>query len=70
MQELLLRLPLVGPCLRALALGRFALALSLTMEAGLSLGKALRQSLAATGNAARVARDAGTGGFPSGPGPA
>src|SRR5439155_410821 len=44
------------PGLRALALGRFALALSLTIEAGLSIGKALRQSLAATGNAAFAAR--------------
>ena len=56
LQQLVLRLPVVGPCVRALALGRFALALALTMEAGLSIGKALRQSLAATGNAAFTAR--------------
>src|SRR5947209_8614946 len=36
-QRLLLRLPGVGPCLRALALGRFALALSLTTGAGLAV---------------------------------
>lgn len=56
LQRGLLRLPAVGPCVRAMALGRFALALSLTMEAGLALAKALRQSLAATGNAAFTAR--------------
>ncbi len=56
LQRLLLRLPAVGPCVRALALGRFALALSLTLGAGLAVGKALRQSLAATGNAAFASR--------------
>lgn len=53
---LALRLPAVGPCLEALALARFALALHLTMETGMSLPKAVRLSLAATGNASFEAR--------------
>jgi type IV pilus assembly protein PilC len=53
---LLLRLPLLGPYLEALAVGRFALALRLTLETGMSVTKALRLSFQATGNAAFVAR--------------
>ncbi|MCI0464273.1 MAG: type II secretion system F family protein [Gemmataceae bacterium] len=53
---LLLRLPGLGPCLEALALGRFALALRLTLDSALPVGKALRLSLQATGNAAFIAR--------------
>jgi type IV pilus assembly protein PilC len=53
---LLLSLPVVGPCLRALALSRFCLALRLTLETGMSTPKALRLSLRATGNAAFVGR--------------
>jgi type II secretory pathway component PulF len=49
---LLLRLWVIGPCLRALALMRFCLALRLTMETGMSIKRALRLSLNATGNAA------------------
>jgi type II secretory pathway component PulF len=48
----LLRWPVLGPCLRALALTRFCLALRLTHETGMSVTKALRLSLRATGNAA------------------
>jgi type IV pilus assembly protein PilC len=48
----LLRLPVIGPCLRALALTRFCLALRLTLETGMSITKALRLSLRAAGNAA------------------
>jgi type II secretory pathway component PulF len=54
--EFLLRLPAVGPCLHALALGRFTLALRLTLETGMSVGEALRLSLRATSNAAYVKR--------------
>jgi type IV pilus assembly protein PilC len=50
----LLRVPLLGPCSRALALGRFCLALRLTTEAGMPIREALRLSLAATGNAAFI----------------
>jgi type IV pilus assembly protein PilC len=48
----LLALPVIGPCLRALALARFCLALRLTLETGMSITRALRLSLRAAGNAA------------------
>jgi type II secretory pathway component PulF len=48
----LLRVPVVGPCLEALALGRFAMALQLTLDSSLPVRKALRLSLRATGNEA------------------
>lgn len=47
---LLLRIPVLGPCLEAIALARFCLCLHLTMETSLSLPKALRLCLRATGN--------------------
>jgi type IV pilus assembly protein PilC len=52
----LLRVPRIGPCLEALALGRFAVALQLTLDSELRIAQALRLSLAATGNAAYEAR--------------
>jgi type II secretory pathway component PulF len=51
----LLGVPALGPCLEALALARFCLALRLTTESGMSIVKALRLSLRATGNSAFVA---------------
>jgi type IV pilus assembly protein PilC len=51
----LLRMPVVGPCLRALALTRFCLSLWLTHETGMSVVNAVRLSLRATSNAAFVA---------------
>jgi type IV pilus assembly protein PilC len=48
----LLRVPVIGPCLEALALARFCLAARLTFGAGLAVKPALRRSLEATGNAA------------------
>jgi type II secretory pathway component PulF len=48
---LLLRLPVLGPCLEAVALARFCLCVHLTMETSLALPKALRLCLRATGNA-------------------
>jgi len=54
--EFLLRTPVVGRCLRALALTRFCLALRLTLETGMPIAKALRLSFRATGNAAFTAR--------------
>ncbi len=51
----LLRVPAVGPCLRALALSRFCLALGLTTETGMAINRALRLSLRATGNQAFAA---------------
>jgi type II secretory pathway component PulF len=46
-----LRVPALGPCLRAIIMSRFTLALHLTLDTGLAITKALRLSLAATGNA-------------------
>jgi type IV pilus assembly protein PilC len=47
-----LHLPAIGPCLRALALSRFCLALRLTTETAMPIGRAIRLSMRATGNAA------------------
>jgi type IV pilus assembly protein PilC len=52
----LLRTPIVGKCLRALALGRFCLALRLTLETGMPIARALRLSFHAADNAAFTAR--------------
>jgi type IV pilus assembly protein PilC len=46
----LLGLPAVGPCLRALALARFCVALRLTFETAMPTTRALRLALRATGN--------------------
>jgi type II secretory pathway component PulF len=54
--DVLLRLPVIGPCLRAIALSRFCLALRLTMNTGMSVTKALGLSLRATGNEAFAVR--------------
>jgi type IV pilus assembly protein PilC len=51
----LLRLPVVGPCLEALALTRFCLALRLTLESAMPIARALRLSFRATGNGAFAA---------------
>jgi type IV pilus assembly protein PilC len=56
LDEFLLRLPAIGPCMRALALTRFCMALRLTTETGMSILKAMRLSLQATGNQAFVAQ--------------
>ena len=52
----LLRVPVIGPCLEALALARFCLGLRLSLGAGLPVKAAVRRSLDATGNAAYPAR--------------
>jgi type IV pilus assembly protein PilC len=54
--ELLLRLPVIGPCLSAVALSRFCLALRLTMNTTMPITKALGLSLRATGNDAFAVR--------------
>jgi type IV pilus assembly protein PilC len=54
--EFLLRLWVIGPCLRALALARFCLSLRLTLETGMPITKAVDLSLRATDNDAFVAR--------------
>ncbi|HZZ81751.1 MAG TPA: type II secretion system F family protein [Gemmataceae bacterium] len=51
MDRVLLGTPALGGCLYALAMSRFTLALQLTLDSGLSITKALRLSLEATGNA-------------------
>jgi type II secretory pathway component PulF len=56
---LLLRIPVLGPCAEALVLGRFAVALQLTLETGMPIQRAMRLSLEATGNTAFAAH-AGT----------
>jgi type IV pilus assembly protein PilC len=55
-EEILLRLPVIGPTLTAMALMRFCTALRLTMETGMPIARALRLSLQATGNAAFAAQ--------------
>ncbi|MHB1422757.1 MAG: type II secretion system F family protein [Gemmataceae bacterium] len=55
-EKFLLGVPAIGPCLRALALARFCMALRLTTETGMSIVKAMRLSLSATGNSAFMAR--------------
>jgi type IV pilus assembly protein PilC len=54
--EFILRLPVVGPCLSAIVLWRFCLALRLTMNTGMSILTAARLSFRATGNAAFSSR--------------
>lgn len=51
-EAMLLRWPVLGPCLRAAAMSRFCLALRLTLDSSMPAGKAIRRSLRATGNAA------------------
>jgi type II secretory pathway component PulF len=55
----LLGLPAVGPCLRALALARFCVALRLTFETAMPTARALRLALRATGNHAFMERGEG-----------
>ena len=50
-QAVLLQLPGLGPALYALVMGRFTMALKLTLDSGLSIVKGLKLSLQATGNA-------------------
>jgi type IV pilus assembly protein PilC len=51
----LLRVPVIGPCLLSLALGRFCMALQLTTETGMPVADALRLSLRAMDNDAFIA---------------
>ncbi len=51
---LLLKVPILGRCLRALALARFCLALRLTLETAMPTREAVALSLRATGNEAFV----------------
>ena len=49
-------MPVVGPFVHAAALSRFCLALRLTLDSSMSIAKAIRLSLKATGNAAFMAQ--------------
>jgi len=51
-EELLLRIPVIGPCLQSIALMRFCTALRLTMESGMPIIPAVKMSMRATSNAA------------------
>jgi type IV pilus assembly protein PilC len=52
----LLRLPVIGPCIRAFALTRFCIGLRLTMETGMPITRAVDLSLRATDNDAFLSK--------------
>jgi type IV pilus assembly protein PilC len=54
-EQVLLHVPIFGPCLRAIALTRFCVALHLMLETSLSVRKTLRLALVATDNLAFTA---------------
>ncbi len=51
LQKALLRAPMVGPCLRTLALARLSWSLHLTLDTSMELSRALPLALRSTGNA-------------------
>ena len=53
--QILLRIPVVGGCLRSFALARFSWAFALTQQAGMSINPSLESSFKATGNGAFAA---------------
>lgn len=53
--SLLLKVPVVGGCLRSFAMARFSWAFALTQQAGMPIRPSLESSLKATGNGAYVA---------------
>jgi type IV pilus assembly protein PilC len=55
--QVLLRIPVIGPCFQAIALMRFCIALRLTMESGMPIASAVRLSMRATGNAAYESKE-------------
>src|SRR5262249_1283473 len=54
-EKTILRLPILGPCVRAIALTRFCVALHLMLQRSLSVRKTLRLALVATDNLAFTA---------------
>jgi type II secretory pathway component PulF len=54
-EKTLLHIPIIGPCVRAIALTRFCVALHLMLETSLSVRKTLRLALVATDNLAFTA---------------
>jgi type IV pilus assembly protein PilC len=55
LDPILLRIPVLGGCLRSFALARFSWALALTQQTGMGLDKCLDTSLRATSNGAYIA---------------
>ncbi len=55
LDPLLLRIPVLGKCLRSFAIARFAWCFALTQQAGMSIKPSLESSLKATANGAFVA---------------
>lgn len=55
----LMKIPVVGNCLRAFAIARFSWAYYLTQQTGMPIHKSLASSLRATGNGAFIARSRG-----------
>jgi len=55
LDRLLLRVPLLGSALHALAVSRFSFSLALTLDAGVPIARAMRLSLESTSNAAFAA---------------
>ena len=55
LDPLLMRIPVVGSCLRSFAIARFSWAFALTQQSGMSTGPSLESSFKATGNGAFVA---------------
>eukprot|EP00456_Euglypha_rotunda_P087065 TRINITY_DN884_c0_g1_i3.p1 TRINITY_DN884_c0_g1~~TRINITY_DN884_c0_g1_i3.p1 ORF type:complete len:169 (-),score=47.33 TRINITY_DN884_c0_g1_i3:292-798(-) len=53
--SLLLKIPVVGGCLRSFAIARFSWAFALTQQSGMSIEPSLEASLKATGNGAFIA---------------
>ena len=53
--SLLLRIPVIGECLRSFAIARFSWAFALTQESGMSIEPSLESSLKATANGAFIA---------------
>jgi type IV pilus assembly protein PilC len=56
MSRMLLRVPVLGGCLQAIAVSRFCLALRMTLESAMPIRQALALSMRATGNEAFVAK--------------
>lgn len=54
--EILLKVPIFGPCFEAITLNRLAVCLRLTLDSGMAIRQGVRLSLTATGNAAYAAR--------------
>ena len=53
--RIILKIPLIGPCVRTLALARLCIAMRMTLDTGMSVTEAIRLSLAATDNRAFAA---------------